>query len=289
MPETAEHKPAFHGSKKRGQARERDDSRFENGVPSSSLREVFARLPLAEGVQIASGAELHDEARELLGLEMSVESGEERVIQQSQYLALRLSSQELLPAGQRALVHNLHGEVAVAGPQLGQIHTTDVSATQSLQKLEVTQSHGAIPMFHGLNRLPPLVIRLVGLVVPAIEAYAAGKALIAVTDAATRTSPTNTATLDTLARLEPPAALGTHAHLRPVHVQVAHLPAKARLGAVASRDATEATLRVGINAAVVRTGSVARGRRIVVPAQLPPRLRTSHFLTKRSDDRRSCH
>ncbi len=45
--------------------------------------EAFTRLLLSERVQVTAGAVLHDEARELGGLEMGIESGQEWMIQGS--------------------------------------------------------------------------------------------------------------------------------------------------------------------------------------------------------------
>ncbi len=54
------------------------------------IGEAFASLFLSEWVQVPPGAIFHDQTRELRGLEMRVESGEERMIQRSQDFFLRL-------------------------------------------------------------------------------------------------------------------------------------------------------------------------------------------------------
>jgi len=51
--------------------------------PGGGLGEVLAGLLLAERVEVAAAAVLHDEAVELVGLEVSVERGEEGVVEQA--------------------------------------------------------------------------------------------------------------------------------------------------------------------------------------------------------------
>uniref|UniRef100_A0A8R7UP35 Uncharacterized protein n=1 Tax=Triticum urartu TaxID=4572 RepID=A0A8R7UP35_TRIUA len=51
--------------------------------PGGVLGEVLVGLLLAEGVEVAAAAELHEEAEELVGLEVGVEGGEEGVVEQA--------------------------------------------------------------------------------------------------------------------------------------------------------------------------------------------------------------
>ena len=71
---------------------------------------MFGRLLLAEGVEVAAAAVLHDETVELVGLEVGVERGEEGVVEEDEDLALRLRAGHLVPADERRLVHHLHRE-----------------------------------------------------------------------------------------------------------------------------------------------------------------------------------
>ena len=126
--------------------------------PGGGLGEVLAGLLLAERVEVAAAAVLHDEAVELVGLEVRVERGEERVVQEAEDLALRLRAGHLVPADDGRLVHHLHGEEGRRrGAELHQVHAADVAVAQALEQPEVAQVQLRFLGRGQLDGVPPAV------------------------------------------------------------------------------------------------------------------------------------
>lgn len=90
---------------------------------------------MSEGVQVAAGAKLHDEAREMRGLKLSVESRKERMVEHLQDFSLHLRSVDFLLRRQSVFVHHLHRVT------LSRIHPVlivlDVAVTGAFQPAEV--------------------------------------------------------------------------------------------------------------------------------------------------------
>lgn len=78
-------------------------------VPCGGEREAAVGLFMAEGVEVAAGTVLHDDAGEMRGFKLGVESGEERMVKHFEDLALHLGSGLLLLESQRLLVDDFHG------------------------------------------------------------------------------------------------------------------------------------------------------------------------------------
>ncbi|KAF7819659.1 hypothetical protein G2W53_025114 [Senna tora] len=130
----------------------------------SLLSEVLIGLTLAEGMEVAAAAKLHEQARELVGFKMGVKRGKKRMVQQAQNVSLSLSSGQFLPPSKHALIHDLHGEQASShSSKLGQIHAPDVPKPQLLEQPEMPQPQFSVSVLHALNRLPPNVAPLVWL------------------------------------------------------------------------------------------------------------------------------
>jgi hypothetical protein len=107
---------------------------------------MLARLLLAQGMEVATAAVLHDEAVELVRLEVGEECGEEGVVEEAEDLALRLRAGHLVAVDDGRLVHHLRREESARAAQLHQVHAPDVAVAQPLQQPEVA-----------LLRAPPLV------------------------------------------------------------------------------------------------------------------------------------
>jgi hypothetical protein len=126
--------------------------------PGGGLGEVLAGLLLAERVEVAAAAVLHDEAVELVRLEVRVERGEEGVVEEAEDLALRLRAGHLVPADDGRLVHHLHGEEGPRGAELRQVHAADVAVAQALEQPEVGQVQRRVLGRGGqLDGVPPAV------------------------------------------------------------------------------------------------------------------------------------
>ena len=82
--------------------------------PGGGDGEAAARLALAGDMEVAAGAELHDEAGVVRRLEVGVQCRQEGVVERAEDVALNLRAPELLPERQRVLVHHLHGVEAAA-------------------------------------------------------------------------------------------------------------------------------------------------------------------------------
>lgn len=112
-------------------------------------------LAVAEGVEVAAAAELHDGAGEVrVSIEVGVEGGEERVVEGPQDPPLRLGPPQLLLPRQLALVHHLHRVVvlgllfappvaAVLVAEPAEIDRADVPPAQSPDELEIPRAHVA--------------------------------------------------------------------------------------------------------------------------------------------------
>ena len=89
---------------------------------------------MAEGVEVAAGAELHDEAGVVRRLEVGVQRGQEGVVQGAEDLPLHLRAPELLAERQRVLVHHLHGvgaRLVALGREAAEVDGADVAATDA--------------------------------------------------------------------------------------------------------------------------------------------------------------
>lgn len=134
---------------------------------------MLVELPLPERMEVAAGAILHDEAVELVGLEVRVQRREERMIKEAEDLPLGLCPDQLVPADERLLVHHLHREEGVGVPELHEVDAADVAVAEPLEEPEVDEAEGAV---HGAGRpdgVPPAVAAGVPLRLAVAEAVQA--------------------------------------------------------------------------------------------------------------------
>jgi hypothetical protein len=118
---------------------------------------MLARLLLAQGMEVAAAAVLHDEAVKLVRLEVGEERGEEGVVEEAEDLALRLRAGHLVAADDGRLVHHLHGEEGQRATELHQVHAADVAVAQPLQQTEVAQVQRCVAGRGHLDGVPPAV------------------------------------------------------------------------------------------------------------------------------------
>ena len=134
-------------------------------LPGRVLCESLVGLLLPERVEVAAAAVLHEEAAELVGLEVGVERGEEGVVEQAEDLALRLRAGQLVPPGEGALVHDLHGEeraAAGARAELHEVHVADVAVAEAPEEAEVDQAQRRLRGADGLPLAVPAVVAAAG-------------------------------------------------------------------------------------------------------------------------------
>lgn len=108
------------------------------------------RLPLAEDVEIAAGAELGEKAGPALTLGDPVEAREKRVVDGLEDLALRACAALLVPALELLPVHHLgrHQRPALA-LDLGQVDAADVPRPEPPHEADVRELHRAEPRGEG--------------------------------------------------------------------------------------------------------------------------------------------
>lgn len=125
--------------------------------PCSLFREMLVRLLLPERMEIATAAVLHYQTIKFLRLEVRIQSRQEGVIEHAKDFPLGLSSEELVPANDRRLVHHFHGEVGIGSSELDEIHAADVAVAQAFQQSEMADTDRGLLGVGQLNGLPPAV------------------------------------------------------------------------------------------------------------------------------------
>ena len=96
-------------------------------------------------MEVAAGAVVDEEARVVGDLDVGVERGEERVVQQGEDLGLGPHVRELLGA-QGVPVHDLEGEAAGAGviPESAEEDPAEVPGAEVAEELEVAEVEGPV-------------------------------------------------------------------------------------------------------------------------------------------------
>lgn len=104
--------------------------------------EAFPRLSLASRVQIPTGTKLHNQARIMRRVKVSVKSRQKRMVKHPQNIPLRLGSPELLPYRQRFPVHHLHRVQPTRRPaDLTEVDVSEVAAAEAAEEPEVVETH----------------------------------------------------------------------------------------------------------------------------------------------------
>lgn len=134
---------------------------------SGCNRKALPGLALACSVQVATGAELHDQARVMRSVKLSVQSRQERVIKHGQNLLLHLRPLQLLPYRKCLSVHHLHRIKALRQPHhgvpyLAKVHVPDVAAPEPPHQAEVLQTDLPLVATEPPHDLPCSLVRLVG-------------------------------------------------------------------------------------------------------------------------------
>lgn len=127
-------------------------------IPSGAEREAFVGLFVAQRMQVAAGAKLHDNARVMGGFELGVKRRQKRMVQHLQNLPLHLSSLHLLLLRQGLFVHHLHRVVVGTVSERAQIHCAYVSGADAADESEVTEgqarpANGGVGEIGGTVRL----------------------------------------------------------------------------------------------------------------------------------------
>jgi len=115
-------------------------------LPGRGEREAFIRVVVSKGVQVSTGAILHNNAREMRGLELRVERREKGVVHHLQNLSLHLCSLRLLLQRHRLLVHHLHRVEALVlvVAEAAEVHGADVAGADAAEEMEVAEGEGGL-------------------------------------------------------------------------------------------------------------------------------------------------
>ena len=115
-------------------------------------------LFVPQRMQVAAGAKLHDNAREVGGFELGVKRRQKRMVQHLQNLPLHLSSVHLVLLRQGLFVHHLHRVVVGTVSERTEIHSTNISGADAADESEVTDgetrpANGGVTEIGGTVRL----------------------------------------------------------------------------------------------------------------------------------------